>query len=106
MGAIDEYIALALSSGVNAFVVDITDGPSAGYPSPVMERYSPSTAAAAAILEDYINAIKKAKDAGIYVIGRITTFNDSNFVADHPECAITARGAPLSLSGGFLAQPV
>lgn len=107
VGAIDEYIALALSSGVNAFVVDITDGPSAGYPSPVMERYSPSTAAAAAnTLEDYINAIKKAKDAGIYVIGRITTFNDSNFVADHPECAITdTGGAPLSLSGAFWPSP-
>ena len=107
VGAIDEYIDLALSSGVNAFVVDITDGPSAGYPSPVMERYSPSTAAAAAnTLEDYINAIKKAKDAGIYVIGRITTFNDSNFVADHPECAITdTGGAPLSLSGAFWPSP-
>ena len=107
VGDMDEYIALAQSSGINAFVVDITDGPTVGYPSPVMERYSPSTAASAVnTLESYRLAIQRAKDAGIYVIGRITTFNDTNFVSDHPECAITGvDGAPLTLSGAYWPSP-
>ena len=39
--------------------------------------------------EEYKAAIGKLKDAGYYVIGRITTFNDTYFAKDHPEFAIT-----------------
>ena len=36
-------------------------------------------------METYQNAIKKIKDAGIYVIGRIVVFNDTHYGKDHPE---------------------
>ncbi len=100
---IDAYIELADSTGINAFVVDIVDGTAVSYPSPVMQEYSPTAyGRAICTLEEYQQAIQKLKDAGYYVIGRITAFNDSNLVADYPECAITDNnGAPLSLSRGY-----
>ena len=107
LGEIDDYIAIADSSGINAFVVDITDGGSIGYAADVMQAYCPSGAAAAHnTVEEYRAAIQKLKDAGYYVIGRITTFNDSYFVKDHPEYAIAdLNGAPLKLSGEYWPTP-
>lgn len=101
--AVDDYIEIANNSGINAFVVDIADGGSIGYASDVMKQYCPSAAAAANnTVEEYRAAIQKIKDAGYYVIGRITTFNDTYFVKDHPECAITkTNGDPFKLSGSY-----
>ena len=36
----------------------------------------------------YQAGIKTLKDAGYYVIGRITAFNDPHLAEDHPECVI------------------
>lgn len=101
--AIDDYISLAQKSGINAFVVDIADGGAIGYAADVMKTYCPSGAVHAAnTVEEYKAAIQKLKSAGFYVIGRITTFNDTYFVKDHPECAIAdPSGAPLTLHGAF-----
>ena len=98
---VDAYIEIAQRSDINAFVVDITDGGAIGYASDVMKEYCPTAAASAGhSVEEYKAAIQKLKDAGYYVIGRITTFNDSLFTMDHPECAITDQdGKALVLSG-------
>jgi len=103
IGEMDAYIEAAKGSGINAFVVDITDGGAIGYADQVMNTYCPSGAAAAKnTVDNYKAAIQKLKDAGYYVIGRITTFSDPYFVKDHPECAITdTSGAPLKLSGTY-----
>ena len=86
---VDKYINLAKESGINAFVVDIKDG-SLAYPSEVAQSYSmTSYSSAKNTLESYQNAITKLLDNGFYVIGRIVVFNDSNYVADHNESAIT-----------------
>ncbi len=104
---VDAYLEIAESSGINAFVVDITDGGSIGYVADVIQKNCPSAAGSAQnTVEDYQAAIRKLKDAGYYVIGRITTFNDSNFVSDHPEYAITnTSGAPLRLAGAYWPSP-
>lgn len=104
---VDAYLEIAAGSGINAFVVDITDGGSIGYAAEVMNQYCPSGAAAANnTAEEYQAAIQKLKDAGYYVIGRITTFNDSYFVKDHPEYAISnTSGEPLRLSGAYWPTP-
>lgn len=39
---IDKYIEYAKSTKINAFVVNIMDGTSIGYDSPVYEEYSPT----------------------------------------------------------------
>lgn len=90
---IDEYLDIATSSGVNAIVIDIKDGALA-YPSEVAKEYS-KTAYNSAMnkLENYKSAIKKIKDAEIYVIGRIVVFNDPHFGKDHPEECIKSSAS-------------
>lgn len=103
MELIDEYIALAKSTKINAFVVDIMDGGSVSYPSDVLAAYSPGANANATNTQEEFGAvIQKLKDSGFYVIGRITAFNDYFFAKDHPEHAIAdAGGEPLELSGMY-----
>ena len=90
---IDSYLEIATSSGVNAIVVDLKDGALA-YPMEVAKEYS-MTAYNTAInsKETYESAIKKIKDAGIYVIGRIVVFNDSHYGKDHPEDCIKSSAS-------------
>ena len=90
LGNIDAYIAYAKTTKINAFVVNIMDGTSIGYDSEVFRKYSPTADSYANnTQEEYKTCIQKIKDAGFYVIGRLTTFNDSFFVSDHPEYAIS-----------------
>ena len=101
---VDEYIKLAKSSGINAIVVDIKDNTSPGYPANAMKEYSITNYEKAInSYEDYKNAIKKIKDAGLYVIGRITVFKDSYYSKDHPEDTIldTATGKSYNHDGSY-----
>ena len=100
---IDDYIDFALNNNINAFVIDIKDNTSPAYNSPVMKEYSPTNYDEALNdYEEYKSYVKKAKDAGLYVIGRITTFKDSYFVEDHKEVAIKNRnGEPFSHNGSY-----
>ena len=100
--SIDKYIEFAKSNNINAFVIDIKDDNSS-YNSPVMKEYSLTNYNRAMNdYEDYKAYVKKAKDAGFYVIGRITTFKDSAFVSDHKEVAIQNRnGDPFSHNGSY-----
>jgi len=85
---IDAYIEYALSTKINAFVVDIKDD-SAGYKSKVLETLSPTNYKYANnSLEGYKTAITKIKEAGFYVIGRVTVFKDRNYCIDNPSMAI------------------
>ena len=104
---LESYLEIAADSGINAFVVDIVDGGNIGYAADVMNTHCPSGAAAAQnTVQEYKAAIQRLKDAGYYVIGRITTFNDSCFVSDHPETAISdPEGNPLRLSGEYWPTP-
>lgn len=97
------YVAIADSCGINAFVVDIMDGGAIGYASPVMQSFSPSAYAGAYnTAEEYRQGIATLKEAGYYVIGRITTFNDPNLAVDHPELLIADKsGAPLEVVGMY-----
>lgn len=104
LGNIDEYINLAKQSNINAFVVDIKDSGSPAYASKVMEELSPTNYANAInSFETYQAAIKKLKDNGFYVIGRITVFKDQYFAQDHPEYAIvnSGNGALFSHNGSY-----
>ena len=100
---IDKYIEYAKTTKINAFVVNIMDGTSIGYDSEVFRKYSPTADSYANnTQEEYKTCIQKIKDAGFYVIGRLTTFNDSFFVSDHPEYAISdASGDPLYIAGSY-----
>lgn len=99
----DSYLRLAEGSGINAFVVDIVDGTAVSYASPVMQQYSPSAYAAAQdTMEGFQANVQKLRDAGYYVIGRITVFNDAHLAADHPEYVISdLSGTPLKISSMY-----
>lgn len=90
LAEVDKYIALAKQAGATAFVVDIKDGALA-YQSNVAQTYTPTSYAYAMNSTDnYAIAIKKIKDAGFYVIGRIVLFKDSTFAQDNPnDCIVT-----------------
>lgn len=104
---IDAYIAYAKTTKINAFVVNIMDGTSVGYPSEVYKTYSPTAYAHANnTAAEYKAAIDKLKAAGFYVIGRLTTFNDSYFAEDHPEYAISGSdGKPLYIANSYWPSP-
>ena len=100
---IDKYIEYAKSTKINAFVVNIMDGTSIGYDSPVYEEYSPTAYQYANnTVAEYQEVIRKIKDAGFYAIGRLTAFNDSFFCQDHPEYAIAdGSGEPLYVAASY-----
>ena len=100
---IDKYIEYAKTTKINAFVVNIMDGTSIGYNSPVYEEYSPTAYQYANnTVAEYQAVIQKIKDAGFYAIGRLTTFNDSFFCQDHPEYAIAdGSGDPLYVAASY-----
>lgn len=100
--SIDKYIAFALENNINALVIDIKDNTMPGYKSEVMKKYSKTSYdRAISSFDNYKSYIKKAKDNGLYVIGRITVFKDSYLVMDHPEIAImnTVTNEPLVHNG-------
>ncbi len=89
---IDAYITLAKESNINAFVVDIKENTVPGYESEVLKEYSPTNYEHAVYsASEYKAYIDKIKDAGIYLIGRISTFKDGYYVTDHPEHAIVDK---------------
>ncbi len=101
---IDAYIELANNSGINAFVLDIkeSDGPS--YKSPVIQRYNPGAYEYGfSEFDEYKDAVRKCKEAGIYMIGRIVTFKDDFYATDHPENVLGYRDSDQSykLQGSY-----
>ena len=105
---IDDYISIAQNSDVNAFIIDVKESDGPAYKSPVIAEYSPtSNDHAFNSFDAYKAAIQKCKDAGIYVIGRIVTFKDDYYAADHPEYVLTHAGSdsPYQLSGAYWPSP-
>lgn len=108
IGNIEGYIEYAKSTNINAFVVNIIDGTSVGYPCETYDEYSPICSRMANnTQEEYGYAIRRLKEEGFYVIGRITVFNDSHFVTEHPEYSICDRsGDPLYVGNtGYWPSP-
>ena len=96
----DSYIDIARrTEGINAFVVDIKDcyhDTQLAYNSDVAYKYAPSTDNIPNTLEDYQRNVKKLKDAGYYLIGRITAFKDDAFAIDNPEESLMYNGSLYS----------
>ena len=103
---VDAYLELARGSGINAFVVDIKDcyvDTQMGYDSPVARTYAPSVSKIPNTFSEYQNAMRKIKDKGYYLIGRITAFKDDAFAADNPEEALLYNGSLYTY--GFVHWP-
>jgi len=100
---IDAYITLAKASNINALVIDVKGNGSATYSSPVMQKYSPTSYSKAVMsLDAFKEVVKKCHDNNIYVIGRISAFNDIYYATDHPEYSITGKdGKPYQLNSTY-----
>lgn len=101
---IEAYIEFAKTTNINAFVVDIKDNQSPAYPAKIFESLSPTNYKYAInTYESYKNAITKLKEAGFYVIGRITVFKDSYYVQDNPTTAILNKNtnSPYLHNGSY-----
>lgn len=86
---IDDYIDFAKKNNINALVIDIKENTLPGYASPVMSELSPGNYKKAVnTFSEYKTYVSKAKDNGLYVIGRISTFKDQYYAVDHPENTI------------------
>ena len=105
---IDDYIELAKDTKINAFVLDIKDNETPGYPANTFKELSPTNYERAInSYDDYKNAVIKLKEAGFYVIGRITTFKDNFYIQDHKEDAITNKqtNEPYLHTGSYWPSP-
>lgn len=105
---IDDYIELAKDTKINAFVLDIKDNETPGYPANTFKELSPTNYERAInYYDDYKNAVTKLKEAGFYVIGRITTFKDNFYIQDHKEDAITNKqtNEPYLHTGSYWPSP-
>lgn len=105
---IDDYIALAKKSNINAFVIDIKENTLPSYASSVMSEYSQTSYKHAVnTFDDYKTYIQRAIDEGFYIIGRISTFKDYYYTVDHPEEAIldTRTNHPFSYQNTYWPSP-
>lgn len=109
LGNIDAYIDYAKQTHINTFVIDIRDSHVITFQSDVMKEWSPSSYANAIYSKDEMkNMVQKAKDAGIYVVARMTTFKDVYFMEDHPEYAILDKNdnnSPFQYASAYWPSP-
>lgn len=97
---VDDYIELAKGTEINAFVVDIKDD-SLAYKSAISEKITPTTYKyAISTVDNYKSYIKKLKDNGYYVIGRITLFKDRSYALDNISDSITDNSGNLYKHNG------
>ncbi len=106
---IDDYIALADSTLINAFVIDIKDNEAPGFKADAMKTFSPTSYSRAGSTKEelYRQAVEKLHEKGYYVIGRITCFKDNYLAKDHPETCMSSKadGKPYLHSKSYWPSP-
>ncbi|MEG1647176.1 MAG: putative glycoside hydrolase [Bacilli bacterium] len=101
----DSYIKVAKNIGANAFVVDIKDGVLA-YKSEIAKEYTNyAYDRSLNSLENYKANVKKLKDAGFYVIGRIVVFNDTHYAQDNKNDVIIYKNSGQLFGGQYWLTP-
>lgn len=102
---IEAYISLAKRTKINTFVITVKDNESPGYKAEAMKRHSPTSYEKAneGNAARYEHAVRRLHEEGFYVVGRITCFKDSYYVADHIDAALTdlATGAPFKYNKAY-----
>ena len=89
----EQYVRLIKESGCNAVVIDLKDGPLT-YKSEVAKELAPTAYKNAYFsAEELKKGVDAYREAGVYLIGRIVTFNDPEYAKDHPEDCIRYGGS-------------
>jgi hypothetical protein len=84
----DEVVAVAEETEINAIIIDIKDYTGSISFPPERESLKPAWDAAKCGATDMKEFIASLHEKGIYVIGRITVFQDPLRSASHPELAV------------------
>ena len=97
------YLELAEGTAVNTFVLTIFDDGEIAYPSDVMDGYGlMDDYGCQNTLEGFREAVDMIRDAGYYLVGRITCFKDGVLARAYPEWAITdLAGNPMQINYGY-----
>ncbi len=85
----DKLVALIDETEVNAVVIDIKDYSGTISFPPANEAWKPAWAAAKCGTGDMETFLKTLHEKNIFVIGRITVFQDPFYAPKHPELAVT-----------------
>ena len=89
----EQYVEVIKESGCNAVVIDLKDGPLT-YKSEVAKELAPTAYKNAYVTpEEFKKGVDAYREAGVYLIGRIVTFNDSEYAKDHPDDCIKYGGS-------------
>ena len=104
---VSQFLDLAEGTKINAFVVTLSENRALAYDSPVMEQAGVLDAyEVESTMDEAKEAVQMLKDAGYYVIGRLTTFQDSALAQAKPEWSITDwRGQPMSIGELYWPSP-
>lgn len=84
----DSVVSLIDQTEINAVVIDIKDFSGTLSFAPSAEALAPAWSAARCGTSDMQAFIASLHEKGIYVIGRITVFQDPFYTAQHPELAV------------------
>ena len=100
---IGAFLELAEGTAVNTFVITISDEGELAYESDVVKSYGVlDSYFVANTKEEFAQVIQMVKDAGYYIVARITTFKDTGLVFKHPEWSLTdLNGAPLEINYSY-----
>lgn len=100
---VQQYLDLAEGSAVNTFVLTIFDDGEMAYPSPLMEEYGlMNRYACENTYEEFSQAIDMIRDAGYYIVARITAFKDSVLAQAKPDWSITDwNNSPMLINSGY-----
>ena len=98
-----DYLDLAEGTAVNTFVITIFDDGELAYDSEFVESYGViDQYHVENTPEEFAEAIQMVKDAGYYIVARITAFKDTGLVSRYPEWSITdLNGVPVQINASY-----
>lgn len=101
--SVQNYLDMAEGTEINTFVFTIYDDGELAYESDfvgsygVLDKYF-----VANTREEFQSSIQMVKDAGYYIVARITTFKDTGLVSAYPEWSITdLSGSPMEINYSY-----
>ena len=100
---IQPYLDLAEGTAVNTFVITIFDDGELAYESEFVKSYGViDQYHVECTPEEFREAVQMVRDAGYYVVARITAFKDTGLVSRYPEWSITdLNGVPVQINASY-----
>ncbi len=95
----ERLVRLIDETEVNAVIIDIKDFSGTISFDPISDAWQPAWAAAKCGARDMKEFIARLHEKGIFVIGRITVFQDPFYAPEHPELAVQRKDGSVWRDG-------